>query len=146
MRFIAALLLCITCNAQTYYEAIVAKDGITRATDYVDAIRVNIRPKLHSKLAPIVTAIRYAENGKKGREYGILHKRCPKTYRGQAGWCAATVQKNYDRWVKAGKNGKFIDFLGRVYCPVGAENDPTGLNKHWTKNVRHFVNRFKAYT
>jgi len=143
MRFIAALLLCITCNAQTYYEAIVAKDGITRATDYVNAVRENIRPKLHSKLAPIVTAIRYAENGGKGREYGILHKRCPKTYRGQAGWCAATVQKNYDRWVKAGKRGEFIDFLGRVYCPVGAENDPTGLNKHWTKNVRHFVSRFK---
>jgi hypothetical protein len=29
MRFIAALLLCITCNAQTYYEAIVAKDGLS---------------------------------------------------------------------------------------------------------------------
>ena len=143
MRFIAALLLCITCNAQTYYEAIVAKDGLTRATDYVNAVRENIRPKLHSKLAPIVTAIRYAENGGKGREYGILHKRVKLTYRSQAGWCAATVQKNYDRWVKAGKHGDFIEFLGRRYCPVGAKNDPRGLNRHWVKNVSHYVSRFK---
>ena len=143
MRFIAALLLCLTCNAQNYYDAIVLKDGLDNATEYVDAIRVNIRPKLHSELAPIVSAIRYAENGGKGREYGILHKRVKPTYRSQAGWCAATVQKNYDRWVKAGKHGKFINFLGRVYCPVGAKNDPKGLNVHWIRNVTKFVSRFK---
>ena len=28
MRFLAALLLALTCNAQTYYEAIIAKDGL----------------------------------------------------------------------------------------------------------------------
>ena len=143
MRFLAALLLCLTCNAQKYYDAIVLKDGLDNATEYVDAIRVNIRPKLHSELAPIVSAIRYAENGGKGREYGILHKRVKPTYRSQAGWCAATVQKNYDRWVKAGKHGKFIHFLGRRYCPVGAENDPQGLNVHWIRNVTKFVSRFK---
>ena len=143
MRFFVALLFALTCNAQTYYEAIIAKDGLTKATWYVSAIRENIRPQLHRKLAPIVTAIRYAENGGKGREYGILHPRVKPTYRSQAGWCAATVQKNYDRWTKAGKRGDFIDFLGRRYCPVGAKNDPQGLNRHWIKNVRHYVNRYK---
>jgi hypothetical protein len=55
----------------------------------------------------------------------------------------ALSRKNYDRWVKAGKHGKFIHFLGRVYCPVGAKNDPKGLNVHWIRNVSKFVSRFK---
>ena len=123
-------------------SAIVAKDGEAKAVLYDDAIKVNIRPECRAKLAPIVAAIRYAENGKT-YEYGIIHKRCPKGYRAQAGWCAATVQKNYDRWVKAGSKGDFITYLGGIYCPVGAKNDPNGLNKHWIKNVTHYTNKFK---
>ena len=119
-------------------EAIKAKDGKACALAFEDAIKVNIRPELRTKLAPYVAAIRYAENGGKGREYGILHKRVKPTYRSQAGWCAATVQKNFDRWVKAGKRGEFVVFLGKRYCPVGADNDPNGLNKHWIRNVRKF--------
>lgn len=124
-------------SAQTHYDYIVAKDGITKGEEYLDAIRVNIRPKLHSKLAPYVSAIRYAENGRAGREYGCLSKYAKdRGYRRQAGECACTVQKNYDRWVKAGSKGEFVVFLGKRYCPVGADNDPTGLNQHWIKNVR----------
>lgn len=121
--------------------AITAKDGKARMLDFRDAVEVNIRPECRAELAPIVAAIRYAENGGKGREYGILHPRVKPTYRSQAGWCAATVQKNWDRWVAAGSKGDFIDFLGNRYCPVGADNDPTGLNKHWKKNVRFYVAR-----
>ena len=65
--------------------------------DFSTAIESNIRPDLHTKLAPLVVAIRYAENGAEGREYGILHPDVDPTYRSQAGWCAATVQKNWDR-------------------------------------------------
>ena len=133
---IIALVLALPVMSQSPYEAIRAKDGQAHAASFVDAIKVNIRPELRSKLAPMVAAIRFAENGGKGREYGILHPRVKPTYRSQAGWCAATVQKNFDRWTKAGKKGDFITFLGNRYCPVGAENDPTGLNKHWIKNVR----------
>ena len=135
------LLLCSPVLADGY-SAIEAKDGKAKAAQYQDAIEVNIRPECRSELAPIVAAIRYSENGGAGKEYGILHKRCPKTYRSQAGWCAATVQKNYDRWVKAGSKGEFIVFLGKRYCPVGADNDPSGLNKHWIKNVTHYTKKF----
>ena len=138
------LLLCVL--AQSPHDAILAKDGKACAAQFDDAIVVNIRPELRSKLAPIVAAIRYAENGRRGREYGILHKRCPNTYRAQAGWCAATVQKNYDRWVKAGSKGEFITYLGGIYCPIGVKNDPTGLNKHWIKNVNKFNKRFAITT
>ena len=123
-------------------EAIRSKDGSVHAAAFVDAVRVNIRPEHRERLAPIVAAIRYAENGARGKEYGILHPRVDPTYRSQAGWCAATVQKNYDRWVKAGRRGAFIAFLGKRYCPVGADNDPEGLNRHWIKNVTHYSERF----
>jgi hypothetical protein len=134
-----ALLLMLQVPGQ---DAILQKDGQAAAEAFQDAIEVNIRPECRDMLAPIVAAIRYAENGGKGKEYGILHPRVKPTYRSQAGWCAATVQKNYDRWVKAGRKGEFIVFLGNRYCPVGAENDPNGLNKNWTKNVRFYVDKF----
>jgi hypothetical protein len=134
-----ALLLMLQVPGQ---DAILKKDGQDKALEYKDAIEVNIRPECRDILAPIVAAIRYAENGGKGKEYGILHPRVKPTYRSQAGWCAATVQKNYDRWVKAGRKGEFIVFLGNRYCPVGAENDPNGLNKNWIKNVRFYVDKF----
>ena len=123
--------------------AILKKDGKAHATQFTDAIRVNIRPELRDELAPIVAAIRHAENGRAGREYGILHKKAVgKSYRTQAGWCAATVQKNYDRWTKAGRKGDFITFLGNRYCPVGAGNDPNGLNRHWIGNVKRLTAKF----
>jgi hypothetical protein len=78
-----------------------------------------------------------------GREYGVLHpKALNKNYRTQAGWCAATVQKNYDRWVKAGSKGTYIGFLGSRYCPLDDPRDTDGLNKHWIGNVTKFSKRF----
>ena len=144
----ALTILCVVCavaslaQAQTPTQAIKAKDGAACAASFDDAVRVNIRPECVRELAPIVAAIRYAENGGKGKEYGILHPRVKPTYRSQAGWCAATVQKNYDRWVKAGRKGDYVTFLGKKYCPIGADNDPNGLNKHWIPNVKKFQKRF----
>jgi len=128
------------------YTAIEVKDGENKALQFQEAIdwecpktgEVNIRKELRPTLAPIVAAIRYAENGGPGREYGILHKRVKPTYRSQAGWCAATVQKNWDRWQKTDKRLDFITFLGTKYAPIGADNDPNKLNYHWIKNVKHF--------
>ena len=126
-------------------DAIKRKDGAAHAAQFEDAVRVNIRPELRAKLAPIVAAIRHAENGRAGREYGVLHpKALGKSYRTQAGWCAATVQKHYDRWTKAGKKGDFLESLARRYCPVGADNDPTGLNKHWLKNVTAWTRKIEG--
>ena len=143
MRFILFFLLASFSFAQSSYEAIHSKDGYKAAEDFYDAIVDNVRPECRNRLAPIVAAIRYAENGRMGREYGVLHpKALNKSYRTQAGWCAATVQKNYDRWVAAGSKGDYIAFLGARYCPVGADNDPKGLNKHWIGNVTKFAKRF----
>jgi hypothetical protein len=119
-------------------RAIQAKDGKAHAAQFEDAIRVNVRKGMRAKLAPIVAAIRYAENGARGIEYGIVCQR-GKSYRTQAGWAAATVQKHWDRYRKAGGSASdtaaFLRSLAARYCPVGADNDPKGLNKHWLGNV-----------
>ena len=135
-------LLCAPALAQSPTQAIKDKDGAACAASFDDAIKVNVRPECRRELAPIVAAIRYAENGRAGREYGILHPRVGPTYRSQAGWCAATVQKNYDRWVKAGSKGEFVTFLGNRYCPLDDPRDKDGLNRHWIGNVNKFKNRF----
>ena len=140
--FALCFLIMSQAYAQTPTQSIKAKDGVKCAAQFDDAIKVNIRPELRKELSRYVAAIRYAENGKT-YQYGIIHPRCKAGYRNQAGWCAATVQKNYDRWVKAGKRGEFVVFLGKRYCPVGADNDPDKLNKHWIPNVRKFHARFK---
>lgn len=141
---LALLLLCAPAIAQTPTQAIATKDGAKCAASFDDAVRVNIRPELRTKLAPYVAAIRYAENGRAGREYGILHPRVKPTYRSQAGWCAATVQKNWDRWVKAGRKGEFVTFLGGRYCPLSDPRDKDKLNQHWIPNVKKFKKRFEA--
>lgn len=32
--------------------------------------------------------------------------------------------------------------IGKKYCPVGAENDPNGLNKYWVGGVSSFYNEY----
>ncbi len=64
----ALTILCVVCavaslaQAQTPTQAIKAKDGAACAASFDDAVRVNIRPECVRELAPIVAAIRYAEN------------------------------------------------------------------------------------
>ena len=126
-------------------EAIEAKDGKVFRAAFEEAVSdpVNIRPEMRERLAPIVAAIRYQEDGRAGREYGCLSKYAKdKTYRKQAGECAFTVQKNYDRWVKAGRPDDFITFLGGRYCPLDDPRDKGGLNKYWIPNVTKFYKRF----
>jgi len=96
----------------------------------------------------ILLAIRKAENGGPGREFGILHPRCQAEIARrpqdsldiQAGWAATTIVKNRLRWTAAGRPGEFIDFLGDRYCPK--ETDPEG-NRNWKQNVKFFYDRFK---
>lgn len=123
--------------------AIQKKDGDKAALDFVDAVSVNIRPECRKMLVPILAAVRYSENGRAGREYGVLHpKALGKSYRTQAGWSAATIQKQWDRYLAAGGDPKdvsaYLLSLRNRYCPIGADNDPNGLNSNWLRNVTKF--------
>ena len=118
----------------------------------IEACRANGIGEADDELEAIVFAIRKAENGRSGLEFGVLHPRClalikahpERSLRIQAGWAAATVRKNYDRWCLAGRQGEFIVFLGNRYCPVGADNDPMGLNKHWIANVTYWSRKISG--
>lgn len=39
------------------------------------------------------------------------------------------------------KGANTISGIGGIYAPVGAKNDPTGLNRHWKTNVGDFYER-----
>jgi hypothetical protein len=84
----------------------------------------------------LVTAIGMAENST-NRPYGIMAKR--KLTEAEARrWCENTVNHRLADWVKAGKPGDFIEYLSKTYAPIGASNDPKGLNRNWVKNVKWF--------
>ncbi|MBS4203658.1 peptidoglycan DD-metalloendopeptidase family protein [Bacillus sp. FJAT-49754] len=50
----------------------------------------------------------------------------------------------YNRIIRDGLNT--IDKLGSVYAPIGAANDPTGLNKHWVPNVTSIAKKLGGFT
>jgi len=87
----------------------------------------------------ILFAIRKAEAGKKGFEFGIKNPKADNLDK-QAGWAAATIVKNRERWNKTNKLKPFIEFLGDRYCPVTGDlsNKERELNKHWVSNVRYW--------
>ena len=91
----------------------------------------------------LADAIYVAEGGSNTRHpYGILKTYVNTTPR-QA--CLNTINHQWQRWVDAGRPGPdFIEFLGRTYCPVGAKNDPGGLNRNWVGNVRRIYRHLAA--
>jgi len=90
----------------------------------------------------IADAIYKAEGSNKtNHPYGILQKYKHTTPR-QA--CINTiVHARKDFKGKYKSESEFISLLGDRYCPVGAKNDPKGLNKNWKKNVNYFLNKTK---
>jgi len=86
----------------------------------------------------ILLAIRKAENGPAGREFGIMNPEA-NDLDSQAGWCAASIWWAKVRWNEAGKPGDFITFMGARYCPPKEHT----LNKNWVKNVTYWKNKLK---
>lgn len=41
-----------------------------------------------------------------------------------------------------GKGLDTIEKIGAKYCPVGASNDPTGVNQHWVPKVTQYYNNY----
>lgn len=87
----------------------------------------------------LLYVIRKIENGGDGREMGVLTPAAmrfkgdsKRSLRLQAQWAAGTIKKRY--------KGDLRAFADR-WCPVGAENDPTGLNKNWYKNAKYYMER-----
>ncbi|MCM3569596.1 glucosaminidase domain-containing protein [Neobacillus mesonae] len=52
---------------------------------------------------------------------------------------ARNISKNY-----LGSGLTSIAKIGAKYAPIGASNDPTGLNNHWVTGVTKYFNRFSV--
>ena len=96
-------------------------------------------------------ALRKAENGGPGREFGVLAVPAP-TWADQATVAARTIRRTLGRYwqhVKTdpwdetthGYSADFIRYFSAGgpgwpgYAPRGAENDPTDLNAHHVRNL-----------
>jgi hypothetical protein len=100
-----------------------------------------------------IAAIRKAENGGPGREFGVLSVSAP-TYMAQLEVCCQTVRHRlveYDRdnqtlAVRDTPDGKqtviygqeFISWFAGIWAPNGAGNDPGQLNRNWSRNVSYW--------
>jgi len=90
----------------------------------------------------LLLAIREAERGRKGFEFGVV-KAKDTDLKTQCKYACETIKNNFQRFKEQESEQDFIVFLGKRYAPIGAENDPNGLNQHWVHNVRWFYERFR---
>lgn len=95
-------------------------------------------------------AIRMCEQGRKGREFGVLHPDAINTdLRTQAEWAISTLIKDTVRWHRGellkGKKSDyptFIDYFADKWAGIGAPNDPTNLNQYWLPNFLKYYDLF----
>ena len=95
-------------------------------------------PDSPRKVNLLANAIYKAENSKKF-PYGIKSVPCNGELKCRE-ICKNTIINNIKRWKKSGKS-TYLEFLANRYAPVGVSNDPSGLNEHWLKNVKFFLNK-----
>ena len=92
----------------------------------------------------LLAAIRKAENGRPGREFGVLSVSAP-TLESQARVAANTVRNTLLRYAQHGGQAVdpvtgrytegFLQYLSARYASVGAANDPLGLNRNHAANL-----------
>ncbi len=102
-----------------------------------EADRTSVDPAL-------LVALRRAENGAPGREFGVLSAAAD-GLEAQARVAATTVRNNVARFERGGGiavdpatrryTEDFLRFFSARYAPVGAANDPSGLNRHHAANL-----------
>ena len=87
------------------------------------------------KINKIVNSI-YVIEGSKKFPYGIKSINTHGDKELARKYCFNTVKNTFRRWEKAGRPGKFFEFLSNRYCPVSDPADKSGLNKNWLKNLK----------
>lgn len=91
----------------------------------------------------IANAIYLAEGGVKTKvPYGILSIKVKDKAEARR-ICLNTIRNQRIRHAKHNCGLDFISCLGSRYCPIGALNDPKGLNKNWVKNVKFYLTKQK---
>lgn len=116
------------------------------------AQRNGIDPYHHERLA-MLFAIRRAENGGHGKQFGVLDPKAAalpnetfdQSLDRQAGHASVGVingEKRYQEYVAKGGKLGFVEHFRNRWAPPNVANDPTDLNKNWVKNVSTHRNNF----
>ena len=129
-----------------FHAGLQKKYGNEYSTILNAAKRNGIQETDHDKLA-MLFAIRKTENGRHGRQFGVLHPRAyakpgeneQQSLDRQAGWASSILNKREAEWNSMGSRDRaqyrgFHHYLQSRYAPHGAGNDPKGLNKNWLNN------------
>ena len=102
-----------------------------------------------------VAAIRQAENGGEGKQFGVLDGHALSYEQQLAETCASVAHRletypanplqrcyRYDGKSRLRYSPSFISYFASIWAPKGAGNDPTNLNLNWFKNVCNFYQSF----
>lgn len=118
---------------------------------WIDEVRFILDASVVYGVDPyFIAAIRRAENGGPGREYGVISVAAP-SYEEQLDVCCKSVRNKLIKYTgnpltlyktRAGYGADFIGFFQSTWAPIGAENDPNGLNKNWVGNVTKIYEKF----
>jgi hypothetical protein len=110
----------------------------------------SINSELTHEQAILVVAISKHETGnwtsslyKNNNNFGGIYNSKEKKF-----YSYESNEKGLQTFVNLLKNNYFgkgldtIEEIGSKYCPVGAENDPTGVNQHWVPKVTQYYNNY----
>ena len=139
---------------ENFMKEIATKHGDEHEVILNAAKRNGIDENDHETMS-MLYAIRSTENGRAGKEFGVLHKNAVgkpgQTLDKQAGWASSILMKRKGEWegmdstTQAQYNG-FPHYLQTKYSPtIGATNDPKGLNNNWLKNFTHHYNENMSF-
>lgn len=121
--------------------------------EYVEKYENIVERHKYINLYALMLAVRRQENGGKGIEFGVMAAKGTDLEE-QARWAVVTFLKNIERWERATREGNwrpkypnreldYIAYLGNRWAPVGASNDPAGLNQYWIPNVQRLYLLYK---
>jgi hypothetical protein len=146
--------LVITVEKEVIKEVIVEKKT-TKTPNFTRQVEKDIYNKsielgLTEKQAMLMIAISRHETGawtskafkEKNNFGGIMWKNATEikpfdSYESGLDYYVKHLRNNY-----LNKGLTTIEKIGAIYCPVGAANDPNGLNKYWVGGVTNFYNSY----
>ena len=93
----------------------------------------------------LADAIYQAEGGAKTKHpYGVLSVKCKTTLECRQ-ITINSIKRGISRYNRDRASNRtlegFISHFARRWCPIGAKNDPKGLNQNWVKNVLFFYKK-----
>ncbi len=86
----------------------------------------------------LLYAIRKSENGAAGREFGVLTEKAMR-FKDDPYMSMVTQARHAAGTIKLRYRGD-VDAFSARWAPVGAANDPTGLNRNLPGNLKYFMN------